>query len=713
MAHRRIRQGRRWFQIVRRVLQLTITSGFGAVPAISQAQGAVEPLAVVSAPDTSSVIGSDTPLRFSLNRPLSRDDGSLIVMVGGVDVTSLVDIDGANITYRPEVVRLPAGESPVTLYVKRDGRWSELSRTTMHVAHAGGFERIAVGRTATIGNRGQLALGRSSTLPEPDREVFQDFVLNAALNTTHERPDFTIETSSNYVGVSRQQEALRFGTRQDAAPRVDLSDYRVTARRGTTSLTLGHTSSGGSRHLVNGFSSRGAALTMGRGTTTLTVGALNGSPLVGWDHLVGFNRARHRILGASLGGEVVPSRPGLLRLEGTLLDASVRPIAGFRQGAVLDAERSTGGALQFAAQTPDQRVRLSGGLTRSRFGNPMTDSELLGDTVVRAVQRETNWARYLEGGVNLLQGRRLPLLGTVTLGVGFQHEHVDPLFRSIPAAAQADLRRNASDATLSLGAISGQFSRSTLRDNLAGLRTILTTVGEQQSGNVAVPLAQLVRAQGRVATLLPMMSYSASRTHQQAAGMPEGGVYKESELPNHVSLGHDIGAQWQFGAWRVGVRRNRARQDNRQPGRALSDFSSGTDAVTVSTALGQAGDVSIDLGDDFQRSEERDEQTDTRRATVSVNLRRGQGTSVVIGGSLLHTSPPSGPATVNGEQRVEIVQPLAFLRDATGAARGQFFLRFGRSTARLPDFALLATNPDALTSQRQWTVSSGLNLRAF
>jgi hypothetical protein len=711
MAHRRVRKSGRRSGTVARGVQLIITSVIVAAPA--HAQVAFEPLAVVSAPDNSRLIGSDTPLQFTLNRPLSGADGSLIVVVGGIDVTALVDIEGTRLVYRPAVARLPAGESPVVLYVKREGRWSELSRTTLRVSHAGGFERIVVGPTATIGNRGQLASGRSSTIPDPERETFQDFVLNAALSTTHARPDFTVETSSNYVGVSRQQEALRFGTRQDAAPRVDLSDYRVTARRGTTALTLGHTSFGGSRHLVNGFSARGAALTVGRGTTTLTVGALNGSPLVGWDHLVGFNRAQHRILGVSLGGEIVPARPGLLRVEGTVLDASVRPIAGFRQGAVLDAEQSSGGALQFSAATPDQRLRLSGGLTRSRFGNPATDTELLGDTVVRAVERETNWARYLEGGVNLLQGRRLPLFGTVTLGVGFQHERVDPLYRSVPASAQADLRRNASDATLSLGVISGQFSRSTMRDNLAGLRTILTTAGEQQSGNVSVPVAQLLRSGGRLATLLPMMSYSASRTHQYADGMPEGGAYKESELPDQVSLSHDVGAQWQLGSWRVGVRHNRARQDNRQAGRALSDFSSGSDAVSLSTALGRAGEVSLDVGDEFQRSEERDEQTDTRRATVSVNLRRGQGTSIVLGASLLRTTPPNGQTTINGEQRVELVQPLAFLRDASGSARGQFFLRFGRSTSRLPDFSLLATNPDALTSQRQWTVSSGLNLRAF
>ena len=698
MAHRLIRQ-------------VIVASGIYAAPAILQAQA--EPLAVVTAPDNSRLIGSDTPLQFVLNRPLSGDDGSLIVMVGGTDVTALVDIEGTRVVYRPAVARLPAGETPVVMYLKRDGRWSEFARTTLKVSHAGGFERIVVGPTATIGNRGQLASGRSATLPPPDRETFQDFVMNAALNTTHARPDFTIETSSNYVGVSRQQEALRFGTQQDAAPRLDLSDYRITARRGTTSLTLGHTSFGGSRHLVNGFSSRGAALTVDRGTTKFTVGALNGTPLVGWDHLVGFNRAQHRILGASLGGELVPSRPGMFRLEGTVLDASVRPIAGFRQGAVLDAEQSTGGALQFSAATPDQRVRLSGGLTRSRFGNPSTDAELLGDTIVRAVERETRWARYVEGGVNLLQGKRLPLLGAVTLGVGYQHERVDPMYRSVPAGAQADLSRNASDATFSVGAISGQVSRSNTRDNLAGIRTILTTAGEQQTGNVSVPFANLLRARGRLVTLLPTMTYSTSRMHQHATGLPEGGVYKESELPNQVSVSRDLGAQWQLGGWRIGVRQSRAKQDNRQLGRHLSDFSSGTDAITLGTALGRVGDLSFDLGDDFQRSEERDEQTDTRRATVSVNLRRGQGTSIVLGASLLRTSPPTGPATLNGEQRVELVQPLAFIRDATGAARGQFFLRFGRNTSQLPDYTLPATNPDALTSQRQWTVSSGLNLRAF
>jgi hypothetical protein len=41
------------------------------------------------------------------------------------------------------------------------------------------------------------------------------------------------------------------------------------------------------------------------------------------------------------------------------------------------------------------------------------------------------------------------------------------------------------------------------------------------------------------------------------------------------------------------------------------------------------------------------------------------------------------------------------------------FIRFGRTTARLPDFALQDTDPMALRNERRWVVSSGLNLRVF
>jgi hypothetical protein len=212
---------------------------------------------------------------------------------------------------------------------------------------------------------------------------------------------------------------------------------------------------------------------------------------------------------------------------------------------------------------------------------------------------------------------------------------------------------------------------------------------------------------------LPVLTASYNRTHQAGVGVPSGGVFTPDQVPDQVSRSYDLGAQWQAGAWRAGARRNRAEQDNRQVGRAAADFLSGSEALSIGWSFGATGDVALDVGRDFQLTRERNERSRTRRVTLNTNLRRGQSTSLVMAVSLLRTTPPKGPTTLNSDQRLELTQPLAFLRDGSGAARGQVFLRFGRTTARLPDFALQASNPLAVVRQRQWTIASGLNVRLF
>ncbi len=670
------------------------------------------PLAITTTVDTARQIVAMSILEFSLNRPLRADEGELVMTVGGVDVTALAERAGARFVYRPTFAPIPAGATDVVIYQKRGGQWTELRRVSLKVLTATGFSRITASPSATMGNKGQLAEGRSTGIPEPERPTFQDLTLNGSLQTTHERSRFVIETSSNVVGSSRRQEALRFFQRQEAAPRIDLSDYRVVLRTGGANLTIGNTTFGSSRHLINGFGSRGASLAWTRGGTQLAVGALNAAPIVGWDHLVGLNRPNNRVVGASIGRDLIASRPGAIKLDLTMLEASMLPLGGFRQGAVLDAEQSRGGSFQLSMATPGQRLRFAGGVSRSRFDNPPLDPQLTGDTVVRAVERESRGARFVESNIGVLQNRTVRGLGAVNLGLGYRHERVDPLYRSVTAPVQSDRQNDGADATFSFGAVSGQLGWSWSRDNLARLATILTTLSRSNSANVAVPLAQLVRAKRAVA-LWPTLSLSLNRVHQLGDGLPDGGVFRAQDVPDQVNTNRDVGAQWQVGRWRVAARQNRSMQDNRQDTRQRADFRAGSDVLSLGVTLGASADIAIDVGDDFQRSEERGEQTDTRRVTLNTNLRRGQGTSLVLALSLLNTKPPTGPATINSEQRVELTQPLSFWRDASGGTRGQLFLRYGRSTARLPDFLQVATNPLAQVTQRQWAVSSGLNLRVF
>ena len=691
---------------------MVLSSSGRSVAAQDASVDSVLALELTTTVDTTRFIAANTLVEFALNRPLAPSDGELVLLVGGVDVTALADVGGQRLAYRPGVTPMPAGATEIVVYQKRGVQWTELRRLAVKVLTASGFTRALFGPTLTVGNKGQLAEGRSSGIPDPERRTYQDLIINGTLTTTHERSRFTLETSSNYVGASRRKEALRFGKQGNEAPRFDLADYRVTLRSGHSALTLGQTSFGNSRHLVNAFSSRGASLAWTRGSTQLTLGALSAAPIVGWDHPLGLDRPNHRMLGASLGREFIPRHPGALRVETTVLNASMLPINGFTQGAVVDAETSAGGAVQFAAATPGQRIRLTGGIARSRFDNPRRDAQLTADTVVIAVERETRGARFFEANLAPVQNHIIRGLGAVNVGVAYRHERIDPLYRSVTAQLQADRQQDAADATFALGAISGQLGWSSSRDNLGGVPSILTTRGRVGTANLAVPIAQLVHATRRAAAL-PTLTLVLNRSHQRGDALPAGNVFRPQDFPNQLTTTSDLGAQWQVGRWRLAARRNRARQDNRQVDRELADFSTGTDALSVGTSFGTSADMALDVGDDFQRSEERGQQTDTRRLTLNANLRRGRGTSFVLAISLLQTRPPTGPSTVNGEQRAELTQPLTLLRDASGGARGQFFLRLGRSTARLPDFARQTIDPMSQLRQRQWALSSGLNLRVF
>ncbi len=691
---------------LRAAVLLCLSGGRAMSQAVRQ-----DSLVVNLAVDTAQFISVTTPVEITINRSLTDDEGTLALVIGGNDVSALAESQGRGLRYQPTVEPLPSGTPEVVVYLRKGSVWTELRRFRIKVLTAGGFRRITAQPHATLGNKGQLASGEDG-VPPPARPTYQDFSLNGSLTTTHEHPRFTLETSSAYVGTSRRPEALRFGLRKDRAPLVDLAAYQMSLRSGRMHLALGHTSFGTSRHLVNGFGSRGATLSWTGPATQVSVAAMGAASMVGWDQLLPVTNGNHRVMAASVRRQLLPRRPGAIQVDATWIDASMLPRTGFNQGGVVDAEASDGGSLQLSAATPGQRVRLASGLARSRFANPALDRQLSGDSTLVAVEREARMARFVEAGVTPLQGVPLGVLGTLTTALNGRHERVDPLYRSVVAPAQADRQQDGADASISLGALSVQLALTCSRDNLAAISSLLTTRTEAQTAGAALTLARLLRVR-RGAAWLPILTWTLNSTHQFGADVPVGGVFAPDQVPNQRSGIRDLGAQWQRGTWRLSLRSNRAEQDNRQPGRVAADFASGSDALSLGWGFGQAGDVSLDLGRDFQESRERRERQATRRATLNTNLRRGPSTSMVLALSLLRTRPPTGPVTFNSEQRVEVMQPLAFLRDRSGGSRGQAFVRFGRTTARLPDFALLATDPFALRRQRQWTVSSGLNLRVF
>ena len=469
-------------------------------------------------------------------------------------------------------------------------------------------------QSATLGNKGQVAEGRSAGVPAPDRRTFQDFVLNAGLRSTGEGRGWTLTTQSNYVGVTRRQEALGFAARGNGAPLLDLSDYSIGLRSATTALSLGSVTFGTSRHLANSFAARGSTLNISQGSTSLTLGAMSGSPQTGWSDFSGLERPTDRVFGAALGQELFAAHPGSLRFDMTVLDGSKQPRTSFTQGAVVDAERSAGGSVQLTAALPNQRARLTSGYTRSRFENPAADPQLLGDTTLKRPQPVTRGARFVEGSAVVLQNVATPLGGPANLTLGFRDERVDPLFRSVAAQTAADHQQDGADATVSLGAISGQVSQNWTRDNLGRVQSVLTTRGSATTASLVIPVAAVggTRFQ-KYSALLPMLSFTFNQTRQAADGMPANGSFRPTDLPDQVNSIGDATAMWQAGTTRLALHVNAANQDNRQPTRENADFDSGVLGLSVGRALGTRGDVSLDLGNEYQTARERDE-TDTNQA---------------------------------------------------------------------------------------------------
>ena len=669
------------------------------------ALGAAQELTVTRIQNGDGWLATDAALELRLNRPPTAEEGRLAVFVGRTDLTALFLRTGERLVYRP-VIPLPSGTSELTVYlVTPAGEWRELSKTSLQVLTGTGFEQVQLTPRLSVNNKGQLAEGHGAA-PPPDRDQYQDFSLTTGFQTLHSRGGWSVKTQANFVGVSNRPEALRYGERQDRAPRFDLSDYLVTVERGAgrASLALGHVSYGSNRHLVSGFGSRGLLGGLRIGPADLALAALNGSSIVGWSNPSGLAHTEHRVVSGTIGVEASPSRPGLLRVETTLLDGSLLPQGGYTQGVVNDAERSSGLGFRLLAADPSQRVRVEAGFSRSRFDNP-ADSTLEQGTALVPVRATSRNARYLDASVELLRGVKLSAALPVGLAASFRHERVDPLFRSVAASAQADRQNNELGLTGSLGQLAIQATLGRSHDNLAGLPNLLTTRSRAGSLNVALPVAFVA---GKASSFFPVLSYALTRMHQLGEGVPVNSDFSASHVPNQMSTNHSIGAQWQGSGWHAGYQLGRSLQDNRQTGRENADFGNLTHTIGLGVSPLRSLDLSVDLGFERADNEEFSQRNNTRRIGGSADWRFTSSSAVATSASVTrsHDSPRTQEQR-NSELRIELSQRVNLFKISANRMTGQLFVRFAWQRAEL-----ISTGAPG-TPMKSWSVNSGVSLTVF
>lgn len=701
------------------------TGSSGPPPGEAQAP---DPLVVEADVPADGWIDGDTPVELTLDRPLARGE-RVAVFVGATDVTDLFrpSTDGEALRYAPRTVGLPGGENELTVYhvveapvaaeatggvtapvaaeatggAREASRWEEIASFPLRVRGALGFETGRFTPALDLSLEGRLAEGHEPEAAGPARSTYQDLSGQLSLDGEVTRGSFRGTLQMSALGVTHEEDALRFRELEDDAPQVDLSDYQLQLGLGESTLSQGHVSMGSHRHLISNFSSRGALLAVEPSDRVdVSFGAVNGSSIVGWANPVGLDDDDHMVLSGAVGVELL-DRPGTLRVELTGMDGSVLPLSGFNQGEVNDAETSRGLGVSLQASDPSGRLRLEGGWARSSFDNPDDPTLAQGDDLA-AVEEEARNARYLEASVGVLDNVRLSGSRSVSLTLGWEHERVDPLYRSIGAFARADQDVNRFQAQARVAGVSIRGNHARSEDNLDEIPSILKSRTRRSGVQVRLPVGQVLGSGGfgGGSPWLPEISYGWDRTHQFGEALPENGGFSESHVPDQVSNSQSVSGAWRFSVVSFRYRFDRSHQDNRQEGRADSDFTNRVHGWSV--GVRPVTKLSFDLSFDLEEAEnhEQEEIDDTRRWGIRTSLSPLERSTLSF--SLSNTVTEDDAGTSRRENTRIDAQWASFV-PGLETLGGQYYLRFSRSLRESFDSVF-----DVDDRTETWSLDSGL-----
>ena len=679
------------------------------IPARANAQDAAPPEkeALVVTPDFGgdAWVDGNQPIGLRLSRPLDIRTERLAVIVGRTDLSALFTVTPTVARYAANTLRLPSGETELVAYVVSPGEpWKEVARIPLRVRTRAGFRRSDMKPALTLTTSGQIA-------PDSKRPPYTGVTFNPAFTTALVKENGTFEMQSNFLAVTKQTQALRFGAQGRSAPKFDLSDYLVKGVNGPFSASIGHVSFGNAKHLINGVASRGitAGLALAK-FGELSVGLMNGTSIVGWDNPVGLTNSDHRILGASLKLDPIRSHPGAVLFDVSLLQGQQLPQSGFNQGEVNDRERNRGAAFHFGGKLPNDRLTLDAGYSVSRFENPFDPTLSQGVDLV-PVRRETKAARYADVSLAILRNASVSKLIKANLTATYRHERVDPLYRSLAASVQANVLQNVFEITGGLGPLVVQASRARAEDNLDDLPSVLKTFTRVSSVNASLPVGSLFQA-SKPSPWLPQVTWTLASTHQFARDVPTNSDFTDTHAPDQVSSNQSVDAQWAIAKWKGGYRYNISDQDNRQVGREKADL--GSLAHNVSAGVSPESWVDVSATYSFEGSKNREllQKNATRRfgATLDVRPTRNLALASVFSRTWIRDYPLTSDAE-NDDLSLELSENFRLLRGAGERPSGRVFLRYQRQvSATTPVIRALRQNS---ISRDLWALNSGVSLNAF
>jgi hypothetical protein len=722
-------------RILSAILILTMVLGSRAELVAQKADEALKATASFKA---DKPVAPDTAIEIGLSRPLQPNE-KVAVTIGQTDVSGLFSHSEDKLIYDPKLLPLPIGTSTVTVYlIDRNGNWKEIARLPLMVqspeskAQSPTSEAVKAKEKSTetpdpktdevkaitaeeTANTGETKTETATTEAKPEaaetptpekkrffkflpsftismesqpfqsnfptegrpetRATFTDFNLTGSIKTEAKVGNVTNESNFDFAGSTFKEKTLQFGTLARKAPDVDLASYLMNFTIGKAKFSLGHTSFGNNRHLVNSFSSRGLSVNIPINKYfDVTGGIENGTSLVGVRNFLGMSQIRHQVQGATLGIELFPKRANAMRLEITGFNGYLQALNGVSEGRVVDAERSRGFGLRFITSDKTERFKLEAGYALSRFFNA-ADTTLDPDGNAVAIPAVIRSAYYLDSTYQLFKDVKVTKTKNLNVSVGFKYEYVEPLYRSLGASASADKVSQDYSMDASIGEITFQAGHARSNDNLANVPSILKSLTRSNRFAVALPLAALIGRSESPSPFLPRLGYSIDQTHNFGAGIPVNGGFEidPATIPDLVNTNQTASSTWQFKKFNLGYTYSRSCADNRQAANENNDQIGWVHGVTV--GINPMETLAFNVG--FSLDSQQNFELNQINRTKTLNL----GT----------TWQPFKRATFTGE----LSQTLAGDAARTSLARnvnysGQFAYSFSLEKSRFKKFGMQA-----------------------
>ena len=630
--------------------------------------------------------------------------------INDVEVSNLVTRVNKNTwRYDSALLPLPSGEVNLTVYDVSNGDWQEIKNQQLYILSPHGFERSVFHTSANLGIDSRWDAGAKGDGNEPERKRVHNANLQVSLGTEHKKGNFSINSSANIMGVDKEENALRYGQKANA-PRVDLSDYVVSVSKGNLDIALGHVNFHGNPLLMTDLAHRGISGTWKINPfLELGVTQQSGSAIVGWDNLFGLEDSRHRISASTLALELLPSDPGKLRIEYTLLQGKKQSLNDFGAGQVSDVERNSGWGLSFAGHWFESRLRANAVYAESRFDNPFDAALLAGDefseTDLVRVKASTDTAWQYTIAFDLFTGEDDSPSPYFT-SVSWQGARADAQYRALAASPDADTINSKFAAQGKFYDFTWEYSQQKSENNVDNIPSILKTRTDSQQTLAQWNTASTFSEGEEVGPFVwwPQLVLNVQNVHQYALNSPDADISDfngGSHLPDQNNELLDFAVSWNPGGHSIGYNYSGTHQDNRQTGRELADFKRRSHNLSVALSFFSALNINASYGRARNIDREQAEVFYNRVGNIGVSANIGAGWNIDGSYSLNRDFTSLGSSSSDAKSVSLGVSQNWQLREVNG----QWNLRYARQKNTSLDnvfgFSTLA---------EEWSVTSGFSV---